>query len=585
MAGVTAQRAAIAGTVAFVHAHPELAHEEHRCVAHLAGRLGDAGLQVEPGVAGLGTAFRAVLRGGRAGRRVGIVALYDAVAAIREDGSPEAVHSCGHGLIAGAVAGAALALAPLRERLAGEFHVLGCPADEIHAPGTAGRGGGKQLMAAAGVWDGYDAVLYVHPEFIDTVWQASLWMRRDTFTVAGTRSLREDVAQPPVEAIPALLRAAAGLPRSQLMIERLVLDGDVEEGAGLVLTGSLLFFAGEAAGIERTARAVRSALPGAAWRAGRPVPGLRPDAMVTAAVAGAFAAAGRGFETDPPPLPFATDFASISHRAPAALVGVGRPEGWAFHTSPGAAQFASPAGVDVAADMATVLALAAVRLGEPCEALLIAARHEVRADRLGQQARGRERGQRVPQVEFEACPRLAPEVPRRIRRRAQVADELADLPHVGHRELVLGDLREPGFDQDGLARRLGLAGVSAGSRVVAGPAGPGQPALVHLRGRRQPGFAGRSQPGRVGAQVDEVPAAAQPPGAVPRDQRPVQPVEGAPRGHQAEVVFRQVRVFRPADQPVDAADATVERVLPGHRDHLRLGVDRPYPGDPVGQRE
>ena len=301
IAGVTAQRAAIAGTVAFVHAHPELAHSEHLCAAHLAGRLGDAGLQVEPGVAGLSTAFRAVMAGGRPGRRVGIVALYDAVAAIREDGSPEAVHSCGHGLIAGAVAGAALALAPLRERLAGEFHVLGCPADEIHAPGTAGRGGGKQLMAAAGVWDGYDAVLCVHPEFIDTVWQA----------------------------------------------------------------GSLLFFAGEAAGIERTALAVRSALPGAAWRAGRPVPGLRPDAMVTAAVAGAFAAAGRGFEPDPPPLPFATDFASISHRAPAALIGVGRPEGWAFHTSRGAAQFASPAGVDVAADMATVLALAAVRLGEP----------------------------------------------------------------------------------------------------------------------------------------------------------------------------------------------------------------------------
>ncbi len=362
---VAAQRAAIADTVAFVHAHPELAHEEHLCAAHLAGRLGEAGLRVEPGVAGLGTAFRAALAGERAGRRVGIAALYDAVAAVREDGSVEAVHSCGHGLIAGAVVGAALALALLREQLAGELVVVGCPADEIHAPGTIERGGGKWLTAAAGVWDEYDSVLYAHPEFIDTVSQASMWMRRDTFAVAGTRSLRDDVAQPPVEAIGTLLHAAADVPRARLMIERLVLDGDVEEGTGLVLTGSLLFFAGDEAGIERTALAVRTALPGAAWRAGRLVPGIRPDARVTAAVAAAFAAAGRGFEPDPPPLPFATDFGSISHRAPAALIGVGRPEGWAFHTDQGAAQFASTAGLDVAADMATVLALATVRLTEP----------------------------------------------------------------------------------------------------------------------------------------------------------------------------------------------------------------------------
>ena len=362
---VAAQRAAIADTVAFVHAHPELAHEEHLCSAHLAGRLGEAGLRVEQGVAGLGTAFRAALAGERAGRRVGIAALYDAVAAVREDGSVEAVHSCGHGLIAGAVVGAALALALLREQLAGELVVVGCPADEIHAPGTIERGGGKWLTAAAGVWDEYDSVLYAHPEFIDTVSQASMWMRRDTFAVAGTRSLRDDVAQPPVEAIGTLLHAAADVPRARLMIERLVLDGDVEEGTGLVLTGSLLFFAGDEAGIERTALAVRTALPGAAWRAGRLVPGIRPDARVTAAIADTFAAAGRGFEPDPPPLPFATDFGSISHRVPAALIGVGRPEGWAFHTDQGAAQFASTAGLDVAADMATVLALATVRLTEP----------------------------------------------------------------------------------------------------------------------------------------------------------------------------------------------------------------------------
>src|SRR5207248_5814321 len=99
------------------------------------------------------------------------------------------------------------------------------------------------------------------------------------------------------------------------------------------------------------------ALPDAAWRPGRLVPGIRPDASVTAAVADAFAAACRGFESDPPQLPFATDFGNISRRAPAALIGVGRPEGWAFHSDDGAEQFASPAGIDAAMTMARVLAL------------------------------------------------------------------------------------------------------------------------------------------------------------------------------------------------------------------------------------
>ncbi|HEY1596510.1 MAG TPA: hypothetical protein VGF74_14020, partial [Thermoleophilaceae bacterium] len=241
IAAVAAQQQAIADTVAFVHAHPELGHEEHACAAHLTERLSAAGLEVEEKAAGLDTAFRAALAGGRAGRRVGVVALYDAVAAVRDDGSVEAVHSCGHGPIAGSVVGAALALASLREQLAGELVVIGCPADEIHAPGTIELGGGKWVTAAAGVWDDCDAALYSHPEFIDTVSQASLWMRRDTFVVAGTRSLRDDVGQGPLDAIDTLLRAAGDISRSRLMIERLVLDGDVEEGTGLVLTGTLLF--------------------------------------------------------------------------------------------------------------------------------------------------------------------------------------------------------------------------------------------------------------------------------------------------------------------------------------------------------
>jgi hypothetical protein len=47
---------------------------------------------------------------------------------------------------------------------------------------------------------------------------------------------------------------------------------------------------------------------------------------------------------------------------PSALIGVGRPEGWAFHTPEGERQFASEDGVSAALAMAQVLALSAARL-------------------------------------------------------------------------------------------------------------------------------------------------------------------------------------------------------------------------------
>jgi metal-dependent amidase/aminoacylase/carboxypeptidase family protein len=345
----------------FVHQHPELGHEEYRCCEYLCAALTRAGLEVERGSAGMDTAFRATLNGTRAGRSLGVVCLYDAVPAVRPDGRIEAVHSCGHGPIAAGVIAAVLALADLREQLAGRVVVMGCPADEIHAPGTVARGGGKALSVEAGSWDEIDAALYAHPEFINTVSLASLWMRRDQATVSGSRSLN-GAEQPPLD----FAQAAISVERpGEVMLERLVLDGDVEEGTGLVAQATFLIWAPEEAGIFERAASLRAALPDVSWAQGRVVAGVRSDTAVGAAVADAFRAAGREFVEDPPPLPFATDFGNISRRVPAALIGIGRDGGWAFHTDEGASQFASADGEEVAQALAEVLALAAVRLTEP----------------------------------------------------------------------------------------------------------------------------------------------------------------------------------------------------------------------------
>ena len=118
-----------------IHAHPELAFNEHHASALLADTLTDAGLPVRRAVYGLETAFETEFAGG-AGPRVALLAEYDAL--------PGIGHACGHNLIATAALGATLGLAAVRERLRGTVRLLGTPAEE--------KGGGKEeRLATPGV--------------------------------------------------------------------------------------------------------------------------------------------------------------------------------------------------------------------------------------------------------------------------------------------------------------------------------------------------------------------------------------------------------------------------------------------------
>jgi metal-dependent amidase/aminoacylase/carboxypeptidase family protein len=360
LSAVESKRDAALAAHRFVHEHPELAHEERECARYLCDVLERAGLQVERGVAGMDSAFRATLEGARAGLSVGLVALYDAVPVFRPDGTIEPVHSCGHDAVAAGVVATALALADLRDELPGSVVVFGCPADEIPAPMTVERGGGKAVSAAAGLWDEIDAALYAHPEFADTVFRRSRWMRRERATVTGTRSLTGE-AEASVDAILAAITAVKQLPAADAIVEHIALEGDVEEGGGLAATIHVLLRSDEESELDELARPIHAALPDAVWTSDPVVCGLRPDDRVAAAVKEAVLALGRQFDDDPEPLPFATDFGNVSQRVPAALIGIGRPGGWAFHTDEGARQFAQD-GQDCAMEIAGVLALASARL-------------------------------------------------------------------------------------------------------------------------------------------------------------------------------------------------------------------------------
>ena len=360
LAAVAAHESDARAAMEFVHGHPELGHSEFQCSKFLADQLAARGLEVQRGVGGMDTAFTATVNGAQPGRAVGLVCLYDAVSTIRPNGTIEPVHSCGHGVIAGSVVAAALALADHRDQLAGKVVVFGLPADEIHAAGTVQRGGGKAISAETGLWNEMDVALYSHPEFIDTVSLASRWMRREHVHLYGARSLTGEL-EPPLRAAQAILAANA----LDVMVENVTLDGDVEDGTSLALQADLLVFADTEAELEARCKTARATVPDGTWTSGVTYRGVRNNPEVTNAVKEAFAAAGRGFEPNPPPLPFATDFGNISQRVPAALIGVGRSAGWSFHTDEGARQFASEDGADAAMTTARVLALSAARLTEP----------------------------------------------------------------------------------------------------------------------------------------------------------------------------------------------------------------------------
>jgi len=131
-----------------VHAHPELNYQEYYSSNALAGFLERHNLQVERGIGGVETAFKATIPGGAGdGPTIAVLAEYDAL--------PEIGHGCGHNLIAMAAMGAALGLQANAADLPGRIEIIGTPAEE--------GGGGKIRLLEAGVFDGVDATLSSHP--------------------------------------------------------------------------------------------------------------------------------------------------------------------------------------------------------------------------------------------------------------------------------------------------------------------------------------------------------------------------------------------------------------------------------------
>jgi amidohydrolase len=134
-----------------IHANPELAFQEEKAATWLTGYLEENGFRIEPGIAGLATAFRATY--GQERPAIALLAEYDAL--------PEMGHGCGHNIIGVAAVGAGVASKCIVDCLGGSVAVVGTPAEE----GL----GGKIDMVKAGVFNDMDAAMIIHPNSLNMV--------------------------------------------------------------------------------------------------------------------------------------------------------------------------------------------------------------------------------------------------------------------------------------------------------------------------------------------------------------------------------------------------------------------------------
>lgn len=165
---VTSLRGRIVEVSETIHSNPELGLKEYKASELLSSELERYGFEVERGIAGMPTAFRATLRTGRAGSHLAYLAEYDAL--------PQIGHGCGHNIIGTSAVFSAIALSRVAGRLTGRITVLGTPDEE--------GSGGKIQMIKAGILEGIDATITNHPGNYTSPWMPTVDM--DSLTIEFT---------------------------------------------------------------------------------------------------------------------------------------------------------------------------------------------------------------------------------------------------------------------------------------------------------------------------------------------------------------------------------------------------------------
>lgn len=152
--------------------YAELSYEEFKSSAALIAALREQGFEIEEGIAGMPTAFKASFKCGSGKPVIGLLAEYDALSGLSQKAAcprQEAIepggsgHGCGHNLIGAGCYAAAVALKEYftAHSIDGTVAFFGCPAEE--------GAGSKQFIARAGHFDDVDFAYTWHPATVNEV--------------------------------------------------------------------------------------------------------------------------------------------------------------------------------------------------------------------------------------------------------------------------------------------------------------------------------------------------------------------------------------------------------------------------------
>ncbi len=147
-----------------LHAHPELAYQEHRTGDIVAARLTEWGYEVHRGLGDTGVVGTLRCGDHLNGKRLGLRADMDALPIRETTGLPYAskhdgkMHACGHDGHTATLLAAAKVMAERKEQFNGTLHLIFQPAEEGH--------GGAQKMVDQGLFDLFpcDALYAFHNE-------------------------------------------------------------------------------------------------------------------------------------------------------------------------------------------------------------------------------------------------------------------------------------------------------------------------------------------------------------------------------------------------------------------------------------
>lgn len=318
---VDRRRELLLATADEIFDHPEHGGQEVRACRLLTELLKDNGFEVEVGIAGLPTSFRATWQQGQGGPSIGLLCEYDAIEGFG--------HGCAHHMQGPVCVGAALAIKEILPNNNYRLVVYGTPAEETF--------GGKIDMLREGYFRDIDVALMMHggPETCTDI--KSLAMSEFVVSFQGKSAHAAIAPEQGRSAFDALLLSFNGMEflrehvkddvRMHYTVERLPGPSNVVPGTA---EGSFSLRSESREELDEVVERFRDVIRGAALMAGvtaqveersaydNKIPALRLNQciMENAAACGAPGLAEARKKTG------STDFANILHRMPGSCIRV-----------------------------------------------------------------------------------------------------------------------------------------------------------------------------------------------------------------------------------------------------------------------